>query len=123
MSPLGGGPINPTIEPPELTQDWGNRLPEGTKQNKKNHVYTRTQEKGAVIPQRLTQTCCECPGVSGGGVGQWWLAGESVTLTAALRTPDLLKEVTIIFTTSTIVWSQAKQQRGNTAPPVNRKLD
>ena len=23
--------INPTIEPPELTQDWGNRLLEGTK--------------------------------------------------------------------------------------------
>ena len=23
--------INPTIEPPELTQDWGNRLQEGTK--------------------------------------------------------------------------------------------
>ena len=22
--------INPTIEPPELTQDWGNRLLEGT---------------------------------------------------------------------------------------------
>ena len=35
MSPLGGGPINPTIEPPELTQDGGNRLLEGTKKKKK----------------------------------------------------------------------------------------
>ena len=25
--------INPTIEPPELTQDWGNRLLEGTNRN------------------------------------------------------------------------------------------
>ena len=39
--------INPTIEPPELTQDWGNRLLEGTN----NLVHTRTQEKGAVTPQ------------------------------------------------------------------------
>ena len=29
----------------------------------------------------------------------------------------------IIFITSTIVWSQIKQQGGNTAPPINRKLD
>ena len=35
---------------------------------------------------------------------------------------DLLKEVVIIFITSTIVWSQVKQQGGNTAPPINRKL-
>ena len=39
--------INPTIEPPELTQVWGNRLLEGTN----NLVYTRTQEKGAVTSQ------------------------------------------------------------------------
>ena len=40
--------INPTIEPPELTQGWGNRL-EGHKQNL---VCTRTQQKGAVTPQK-----------------------------------------------------------------------
>ena len=31
----------------ELTQDWGNRLLEGTNRN----LCTRTQEKGAVTPQ------------------------------------------------------------------------
>ena len=36
---------------------------------------------------------------------------------------DLLKEVTIILITSTIVWPQVKQQGGNTALPINRKLD
>ena len=39
--------INPTIEVPELTQDWRNRLLEGTNRN----LCTRTQEKGAVTPQ------------------------------------------------------------------------
>ena len=33
---------------------------------------------------------------------------------------DLWKEVAI---TSTIVWPQVKQQGGNTAPPINRRLD
>ena len=29
----------------------------------------------------------------------------------------------IIFITSTIVWPQVTKQGGNTAPPINRKLD
>ena len=39
--------INPTIELPELTQDWGNTFGG----HKQNLVHTRTQEKGAVTPQ------------------------------------------------------------------------
>ena len=35
----------------------------------------------------------------------------------------LLKEVAIIFIISIIVWPQVKQQEGNTAQPLNRKLD
>ena len=35
----------------------------------------------------------------------------------------LLKEVAVIFITSTIVCPQIKQQGGNTALPINRKLD
>ena len=34
---------------------------------------------------------------------------------------DLLKEITIIVIASTIIW--IKQQGGNTALPINRKLD
>ena len=37
----------PTIEPPEFTQDWGNRLLEGTNKT----LCTRTQKKGAVTQQ------------------------------------------------------------------------
>ena len=40
--------VNPTIEPPELTQDWGDRLLEGRNKT----VHTKTQEKGAVTPHK-----------------------------------------------------------------------
>ena len=70
-----------------------------------------------------TTHSCECPGVSGGGVGQQWPASGSGALSSAVPAWDLLKEVTIIFTVSSIVWSQVKQQGGNTAIPINSKLD
>ena len=41
----------------------------------------------------------------------------------AVRMWNLLKEVTIIFITSTIIWPQVKQQGRNRALPFNRKLD
>ena len=44
-------------------------------------------------------------------------------LYVAVHAWDHLKEVIIMFITSTIVWLQVKQQGGNTALPVNRKLD
>ena len=57
-----------------------------------------------------------------------WIGGGlpssgSGELSVAVRALDLLKEVAVIFITSTIVWSQVKQWGGNTAPPTNRKLD
>ena len=61
--------------------------------------------------------------VIGRGVGQQWPAAVLGALSAALCAWDLLKEVDIIFITSTIVWSQVKQHGGNTAPPTSRKLD
>ena len=51
----------------------------------------------------------ECPGVSSKGVGRQWPAAGSGALNAAMHAWDLLKKVTIIFITSTIVWSQIKQ--------------
>ena len=103
----------------ELTQDWGNRLLEGTNKT----LCTRTQEKGAVTPQEtdpdLPMSVQESPAeawVGGGLLQGWYNACSSASW-------DLLKEVTIIFITSTIVWSQVKQQGGNTALPIYRKLD
>ena len=54
---------------------------------------------------------------------QWWPAAGSGALSVAVHAQNFLKEVTIIFITSTIVWSQVKQQEGNIAPPINRKLE
>ena len=56
-------------------------------------------------------------------MGQKWPASGSGALGVAVHARDLLKEVAIIFITSTIVWSQVKQQGGNTALPINRELD
>ena len=56
-------------------------------------------------------------------MGWRWPDAGSGALSGAVCAWDLLKEVAIIFITSTIVWSQVKQQRGSTAPPTNRKLD
>ena len=50
---------------------------------------------------------------SAGGMGQQWPTAGSGALSVAVRTWDLLKEVSIIFITSTIVWPQVKQQGGN----------
>ena len=54
---------------------------------------------------------------SGRGMGWWWPAAGLGALSAAVRAWDLLKEVSIIFITSTIVWPQVKQQGVNTALP------
>ena len=45
-------------------------------------------------------------------MGQWWPAEGSEAVSAAVHAWDLLKEVTIILTTSTIVWTQ-KANAGN----------
>ena len=48
-------------------------------------------------------------------MGRRWPAAGSGALSAAVCAQDLLKEVAIIFITSTIVWSQTT---GNTAMPI-----
>ena len=54
-------------------------------------------------------------------MGQQWPAAGLVALSAALFAWDLLKEVSIIFITSTIVWPQVKQQGGN-SPTHQQKI-
>ena len=56
-------------------------------------------------------------------MGQWWPAAGLGALRAAVHAQDLLKEVALFFITSSTVWSQVKQQGGNTALPIDRKLD
>ena len=56
-------------------------------------------------------------------MGRLWPAAGSGALSATVHAWDLLKEVAIIFITSTIVWSQVKQQGRNIILTINRKLD
>ena len=65
----------------------------------------------------------EYPGIASRGMDWWWPAAGLGALSVAMHAGDLLKEVAIIFMTSTIVWPQVKQQGGNTALPIRRKLN
>ena len=105
-SPLGGGHHYPTREPPELTQDSGNRLLEGTS---KTLCVPGPKRKEQWPQKRLTQTC---PWVSRSLRRRRRLAVACCRLGALSATVyawDLLKEVAIIVITSTIVWPQIKQ--------------
>ena len=87
--------------------------------HKQNLVHNRTQEKGAATPQEtdpdLSMSVQESP-------AEAWVSGGLLQgRRHCVHAWDLLNEVTIIFITSTIVWSHDKQG-GNTAPPINRKL-
>ena len=81
-------------------------------------MHTRTQEKGAVISQ---ETDPDLPMMVQESLAEVWVSGGLLqglgALSIAVPAWDLLKEVPIIFITSTTVWPQVKQQGGNTAPP------
>ena len=94
----------------KLTQDWERRLLEGTHKA----LCTRTQEEGAVTPR---ETDPDLPASVQESPAEARVRGSDEAV------QDLLKEVAIIFITSTIIWSLVKQMGGNTAAPINRKLD
>ena len=91
------------------------------------------QETDQDLPMSVQESLAEA--WVGSGLGwQWpglgsglawavaWMAGLRA-LNVAVCECDLLKEVSITFITSTIVWLQVKQQGGNIVPPINRKLN
>ena len=58
-------------------------------------------------------TCCGgCPGVSSRGMGLWWPAAGLGALSIEVSAWDLLKEVTVIFITSTMVWPWVNNREG-----------
>ena len=99
--------------------DWRNRLSEGT--NKTSH-HQDPGERGNGPTRGWPRLACECPGVSGGGVGPRWPAAGYRALGVAEWAQGLLKDVPITFITSTLVWSQIKQQERNTALPIEQKI-
>ena len=97
----------------ELIHEWGKRLLEGTK---KTLCTPGPRRKEQWPYKRLSQTCL--------WVSRSLWHGTVVVccrvgaLSVAVHAQDVLKEVAIIFITSTIVWPQVKW-----ALPINRKLD
>ena len=110
---------NPIIELPELAQDW--EIDSWRAQQ--NLVHQDPEERNSDPTGDCPGLACGCPGVSGKGVGWWWPAAGLGAWTVSVHAWDLLREITITFITSTIVWSQVKQLGGSTAPPTNRKLN
>ena len=97
--------INPTIELPEFTQDWEI---DSQRVAQQNLVHQDPEERSSDPTGDCPRLAYGCPGVSGGGVGQWWPAAGFGPLSVAVYAWDLLKEVAIIFITSTTVWPQVK---------------
>ena len=71
---------------------------------------TRYAHQKPEAPQRLSQTCLWV------SRSFWWRYGLVVACCRVRAARELLKEVTIIFITSTRVWPQLKQQGGNSVP-------
>ena len=87
--------------------------------HKQNLVHQDPGERSSDPTRDGPRLAGKCPRVSSGGVGQGWPTSGLGALSVTVYPWGLLKEA---FITSTIVWPQTKQQRGNTAPPINRKL-
>ena len=119
ISPLGGGHHQPRHRATRTYIGLGNRLWNGTD---KTLCAPGPRRKQQWPHTGLTRTC---PGVSR---SLWQRPGLVVaccragSLSAPVLAWHLLKEVSIIFITSTMIWPQVKQQGGNTALPINRKM-
>ena len=80
---------DPSIELPELTQDWGSRLLEDTTEL---YVHQDPGERSSDPTGDGPRLACECPEVSGGGVGQCWPAAVFGAVSLAGHAWDLLEE-------------------------------
>ena len=103
ISPLGGCRHWPHWRAARTYTGLGNRLLKGTN---KTLCAPGSRRKEEWAHNRLTQTCLWA-GVSNRGVGRGGLLRVRGTLCSSLWMGPL-KVVTIIFTTSTIVWHQVK---------------
>ena len=73
-------------------------------------MHQDSGERSSDPTRDLPRPACECPRVSVRGLGQWWPAAGLGALRVAVHAWGLLKEVPIIFITSTIVWPQVNRE-------------
>ena len=109
INPLGMVTINSTTELPELTQDWGK---DSWRAQTEPCVHQDAEERSSDPTRDWPRLAHECPGVSSRGVGQWWPAAGLGAPSAEVCEWDLLREVTITFITSTIIWTQVNNREG-----------
>ena len=86
-------------------------------------VYQDPGERSNDTTRDWPRLVCECPEVSSGGVGWWCPAAGSGALSGTMHAWKLLKEVEIIFITSTVVWPQVKQEGRNTNLTHQQKIE
>ena len=89
--------INPTIELPELTQDW--EIDSWRAQQ--NLVHQGPGERNSDPTGDCPRLNCGGPGAS--SEGRWCSAAGLGAGTITVHAWDLLRELTIVFITSTIV--------------------
>ena len=114
ISPLGGGHHPPYHRAARTYTGLGNRLLEGTNRT----LCTRTWEKGAVNPQ---ETNPDLPVSVQESPAETWVHGGLLqaglgALSVAAHAWELLKEVTILSITSTIVWPQVNSREAAQLP-------
>ena len=80
-------------------------------------MHQNTGERGSDPTRDPARLAHGCPGVCGRGVGWWWPAAGLGALSVAVHAWDLLKEATIIFIMSTIVWLQVNSKEGTQVHP------
>ena len=80
--------------------------------HKQNLVHSGTQEKGAVTPKRLSQTCLWVPR------SLWQRGGLKVACHGVSGTDYNSLGISPFEG----VWPQAKPQKGNTVTPINKKI-
>ena len=88
----------------------------------KSCVHQDPGEKSSEPTRDWPRLARECPGVSSRGVSRWWPAAGSGALSAAVHAQDLEGSRHYLHHLQHSLASR-QTQGGNTAPPINRKLD
>ena len=84
---------------------------------KQNLVHQDPGERSSDPTRDWPRLARECPGVSSRGVGRCWPASGLGALSVEMPAWNPLKEVPIVFITSTIVWPQVNNRRETQAHP------
>ena len=119
INPLGGGRHYPHHRAARTYTGLGNRLLEGTREP----CVHQDQGEGAATPQEPT---LDVPASVQESPVEVWAGGGLLqglgAPTVVVRAWDLLREVTVTFITSTMVWPQVNNRKGTQSHPSTENL-